>query len=371
MWFSTLALERSLGFVKLSIFLFFSFVMTFAQNPRPTPPVEADVERVVSEEIKINFSAFDSNGNFVSDVGLKDIVILENGRIHEPSSIKRIPASVLILLDVGSEISYAKRRSITLNTARALINSLREGDSIALMQYGEKAELLADWTTDRASVLSRLDERKLNLAKRSAFFKALIEAVKFLNEQGLSNRHLVIISDGVDSFDRSEEKKTALQTLFSSDINVHVVSYTAIQKKAIKEVSKNSPFRKPDLPPGAEPPLRGSTPTVSIATIDLDRAMARKRKEQIEKLQKSESLLTEITESTNGEIFLPDSEEEMIGKMVQLAENIDSQYTATYVPKKPLAESEEGEVRSVEVFSRRQGLIVRGKRKLVVVKRAF
>ncbi|MFN3329707.1 MAG: hypothetical protein ACK419_02145, partial [Pyrinomonadaceae bacterium] len=109
----------------------------------------------------------------------------------------------------------------------------------------------------------------------------------------------------------------------------------------------------------------------SIATIDLDRAMARKRKEQIEKLQKSESLLTEITESTNGEIFLPDSEEEMIGKMVQLAENIDSQYTATYVPKKPLAESEEGEVRSVEVFSRRQGLIVRGKRKLVVVKRAF
>jgi len=367
----SLRLKFAFGFLLLCLILG-SSAMVLCQNPQPTPPVKPDIERIVSEEIKVNFSAFDSNGKFVPDVGLKDIIILENGRIHGPSSIKRIPASVLILLDVGSEIPYAKRRSITLQTAKSLINSLQEEDSVALMQYGEQVELLSDWSTNKASILAHLDEKKLRLSRRSAFFKALGEAVRFLNDQRASNQHLVIISDGVDSFDKSDEKESALQTLFFSDINVHVVSYTAMQRKAMKEALKNSPFRKLELPPGAEPPfLCGSTPTVSVTTIDLDRTMARKRKEQMEKLQKSESLLMEISENTNGEMFLPDSEEEMFNKMVQLAENIDSQYTATYVPKKPLAESQEDEIRLIEVFSRRQGLVVQGKRKLVVLKRSF
>jgi hypothetical protein len=356
---------RFIRFLILEI-AFFS-VTVFSQNPQPTPPVESEIERITSEEIKINFSAFDSNGRFVADVKPEDIVIIDNGRIHQPSSIRRIPANVLILLDTGSEIAYAKRRSITVKTAASLVNSLQKEDSVALMQYGEKVTLLADWSTDKNLISTKLDERKLILSKRSAFFKALNEALKFLSDQKISNRHLVIISDGVDSFNDDKEKKLALENLLFSDVNVHVVSYTVMQKKALEYSSKNSPFKKPELPQGAEPPLRGSTPTVSVGTINLDRKMARKRKEQMEKLQSSETFLTEISESTNGEIFLPDSEEEMIDKMTQLAENIDSQYTATYIPKIPLSESEEKEqVRLIEVFSRRQGLIVQGKRKLVI-----
>jgi hypothetical protein len=88
-----LSLRLRFAFVFLSLFLVPSAVV-LCQNSQLTPPVKPDVERIVSGEIKT--SAFDSNGKFIPDVGLNDVIILENRRLHEPSSVERIPAGVLI-----------------------------------------------------------------------------------------------------------------------------------------------------------------------------------------------------------------------------------------------------------------------------------
>lgn len=343
-------------------------VSFYAISAQDTKPEAEKTERVVTEEVKINFSAFDASGRFVPDVGLNDFVVLENGRIHQPVSVRYLPASVLILLDVGSEIAYAKRRRTSVQAAKNLIKHLRAEDSVAVMQYAEKVSLVADWTKDKNALLEKLDERKLDLGKRSVFYLALIEAVKFL-EKAKDNRHLVVITDGIDGANDKETVVAAIRNLFASDVNVHVVSWTRLQKKAIEENMKVLPnTKKPELPPGAEPPIRGSTPTYSIKSINLDREMVRKRKQELQRLKKSEEFLTEISEDTNGEIFLPETEDEMIEKMAQLAINIDSQYVATYVPKRPLSELADGETFQIEVFSRRNGLIVQGKRKLVIRK---
>lgn len=359
------------GFLVLILILLFLFSLdlraqTAAPTPVPTPPEQ--VERVETEEIKLNISAFDTNGEFVKDVRVEDVVIVENGRLHQPTSVRRTAANVLILLDVGSEIAYAKRRKTTADTARSLVGALQGNDSVAVMQYGDKVEVLSDWTKDKSAVLQKLDEKKLGFGKRSAFIYALDQAVDFFRNAPVDNRHLVIISDGVDSFNDERARTSVLRNLLSSDVNVHVVSYTRLQQKAIEGAKKTSTGRrKQELPPGAEPPVRGTTPTFSIGSINLDREMMRKRKEQTAQLKKSEQLLTMIAEDTNGEIFLPESNEEMISKMTQLAKNIDSQYVITYTPKNPLNESPDGEVRLIEVNSKRTGLDIQGRRKLVVV----
>jgi Mg-chelatase subunit ChlD len=355
------------------LFLLFVFAPEFSaqtENPRspapsPTPP--GDVERVETEEIKLNISAFDASGEFVRDVGTDDLVIVESGRLHQPTSVRRTSANVLILLDVGSEIAYAKRAKTTIETARSLIGALQENDSVAVMQYGDKVEILFEWTKDKDAVLQSLDEKKLGFGKRSAFFYALDKAVNYFRNASADNRHLVIISDGVDSFNDKQAKDATLKNLLSSDVNIHVVSYTRLQQKAIEGTKKNSSQRrKQELPPGAEPPVRGTTPTFSIGSINLDREMVRKRKEQAAQLERSEQFLTSIAEDTNGEIFLPETTQEMIEKMTQLAKNIDSQYVVTYTPKKTLNEAPDGEVRLIEANSRRAGLAVQGRRKLVV-----
>ena len=336
-------------------------------QPTPTPPDQ--VERVDTEEIKLNISAFDVNGKFVSDLRVEDLVINEDGRLHQATSVRRTPANVLILLDVGNEIAYAKRRAATSAAASRLVSALQENDSIAVMQYGDKVEILSDWTKDRAAVLSALNDKKLGYGKRSAFNQALNAAVDFFRKSPLENRHLVLISDGVDSFNDLRSKNLAIKNLLSSDINVHVISYTKLQQNAITmpKTFGSGAMRPRPLPPGAEPPIKGTTPTYPVATISLDREMIRKRREQAAQLRISEQLLTTIAQDTNGEIFLPESVDEMVDKTEQLAKNIDSQYVVTYTPKRALNEAPDGEERLIEVSSRRAGIDLQGRRKLIVV----
>ena len=337
-------------------------------QPTPTPPEQ--IERVETEEIRLNISAFDANGRFISDLRIEDLVINEDGRLHQATSVRRTPANVLILLDVGNEIAYAKRRAATSAAASGLVNALGENDSLAVMQYGDKVEILSEWTKDKAAVLNVLNDKKLGYGKRSVFNQALATAVDFFRKTPLENRHLVLISDGVDTFDDLRAKNLAIKNLLSSDINVHVISYTKLQQNAItvpKTLTGGGSRPRTNLPPGAEPPIHGTTPTFPIATINLDREMIRKRQEQIARLKSSEQLLATIAEDTNGEIFLPETVEEMVDKTAQLAKNIDSQYVVTYTPKRALNQADDGEVRLIEVSSRRPGIDVQGRRKLVVI----
>src|SRR5690349_11148062 len=109
--------------------------------PKPTPtPNEEEAVRVLTEEVKLNVLAFDANGKFVPDLKDTDIVITENDILHQPSSVRRIPANVLIVMDTGGEMRQVKSLDQTRKTARAVVNALKPGDQIAVLQYSDKAE---------------------------------------------------------------------------------------------------------------------------------------------------------------------------------------------------------------------------------------
>jgi hypothetical protein len=349
-----------LGFIFLS----------FAQTPTPSE----QVEKIETEEIKVNISAFDERGNFAKSLSKEDVVIIENGRLHQANSLRRISANVLILLDVGNEISFAKNQKNTLKMAKSMIENLQEYDSVAIMQYADKVELISDWSKNRGESIQNLT-KKIGFGKRSVFNEALNQAIDFFQKSKTENRHLVLISDGIDSFNRKENKDLAYSKLFSSDINVHVLSYTKMQqnvltgKQNILIKGEAKPQRMPEeilitLPTDVKRTAR----MPRIGSINIDREMIKKQKEQVATIKKSESSLTEIADNTNGEIFLPETSEEMLEKTKDLAKIIDSQYVITYIPKISLSESTNGEIRLIEVSSKRAGVIVQARRKLIVKK---
>src|SRR3712207_2730239 len=99
----------------------------------------------------------------------------------------------------------------------------------------------------------------------------------------LENRHLILISDGVDSSNDKTARDTVTRKLLSSDVNVHVISYTQLQQNAIgttKTVTPSGTQSRTSLPPGAEAPHSKETQTFPLFTVNLDRAMIRKRKEE-------------------------------------------------------------------------------------------
>lgn len=356
-------------FLASFIFLLLFIAVGYSQNPtsQPTPP-ETDIN-VVTEEIKLSFSAVNYKGYRSLGLTKDDVVITENGRLHQAESVRQVPANVLFVLDVGNEISYAKRSRTTSETAWKLVKALSDNDSVAVMQYGDKVEMLSDWTKDKVKLKKVLRPTKLGYGKHSMFHLAMQKAIDFFDKTPLENRHLILITDGVDSLNNPEMKDSITRRLLSSDINVHVISYTILQKQSIQgKKVKSGGSRRSQLPPGAGLPEHLKVPSSGGVTINLDREMIRHRKKEIQKLENSEKFLTTLAKDTNGDIFLPETPDEMIENMARLASYIDSQYVLTYIPKNSLENAPDGEIRNIRVTSKKSGVYIQTKRKYVVRK---
>jgi hypothetical protein len=294
---------------------------------------------------------------------------MEDGRIHQASSIRRVPANVLIVMDTGGEMRAAKSFKQTRETVKKLINALQSQDSISVMQYNDRAEIIAEWT-DKENAIKSLS--RANFGKRSMFFRALETATKFLQKSALDNRHLVLISDGTDSFNNLTERDAAMKNLLTTDINVHVISYTQMELADIEPRTKGTtktapPKALPDEVTATMPPgIRDMNNAPRILTINTDREFLKKMRERKKSLQDGEKYLSSLARDTNGEFILPATNDEMFDKTALVASFIDSSYVVTYAPKRPLKESPAGEMRTIEVTSRRPNLQIESSRKLIV-----
>jgi len=326
---------------------------------------------VVTEEIKVNVSAFDRFGRFVPGVTKEDLIIIEDGRLHQPTSVRRIPANVLIMLDTGGELRQVKNISQTREVAKQLVRNLDPSNSIAVLEYHDKARILTDWTHNKLKVLADLDA-KLIFGRRSIFSDALNLATEYLRRSKAENRHLVLITDGTDSVWSDKKREAALRNLLGTNINVHVVSYTRLELDVVK--AKTRKIRK-KAPVSALPPevaetlpngVRELTTTPGSVTINTDKRFINTMQKRRAALEKSEKFLLKMTADTSGLFILPETKEEMTEKAELIANVIDSNYVVTYTPKRPLSDSPPGEVREIEVSSKKEGLQVLAKRRLVV-----
>ncbi len=354
------------------MFVFGASAAAFGQSGRvqatPTPTPPDDTVRIFTEEIKLNVLAFDEEGKFFNDVTANDLVISENNVLHQPASVRRLPANVLIVMDTGGEMRAVKSLDRTRKVASGVVAALRPGDSVAVMAYADKAEITGEWTTDKTEALAAI--KRANFGRRSVFVDALKLAADFLMRDPIENRHLVLITDGTDSLGRSSAKFDSLQRLMATDISVHVLSYTAMESDDIEPRTKAT---SNDLPIKAMPDEIAATLPNGVKdkgvkigpTINLDRTLIKRMKARKADLEASQEQLEQLAESTNGEFILPGTVDEMTEKAALVARMIDSSYVVTYTPKIPVIETRGIAERKIDVTSKRPGLIVQARRKLV------
>lgn len=356
----------------LSIIIAVFSIPAFAQSGRvqatPTPTPQDETLRISTEEIKLNVLAFDEDGKFFKDVTANDLVISENNVLHQPASVRRLPANVLIVMDTGGELRVVKSLDRTRKVAAGIVDALRPGDSVAVMAYSDKAEITGEWTTDKGEALAAI--KRANFGRRSVFVDALKLAADFLLRDPLENKHLVLITDGTDSLGRSSAKFDALQRLIATDISVHVLSYTAMESDDIeprtKATSNDPPIKAMPDEIAATLPNGVKDKGVKIGpTINLDRTLIKRMKARKADLEASQEQLERLAEDTNGEFILPGTVDEMTEKAALVARMIDAGYVVTYVPKIPVVETRGIAERKIDVTSKRPGLIVQARRKLV------
>ena len=370
-------------FVFVATCLFVLGAFCYAQNPVPTPPDQ--LEKVETEEIRINITAIDRDGKFIPDVRKEDLVISEDGRLHQANSLQALSASVLIAMDTGGEIRQKKNIATTRLVAESLVGSLHGGTKIALMPFHDKVEFLSDWSTDRNELLNIIGNRT-SFGRRSSFSGAAISAVDFFAKTPSENKHLVLITDALDTPEDKEARSQAVRKLWESGIIVHVISYTQIEYEAFKPLTKIWRDGEPNpkrMPEEVMESLVYAIPVRKILARDIlrqiyqprlfsiviDMPFIKNRREHLKSLATSQLQLSILASYTGGEFLLPESLTEMVDQAARVSHVINSQYVITYSPKRSLRDTAVDEIRQIDVSSRRPDLNVRASRRLVVFAR--
>ena len=346
-------------------------------SPSPTPrPEDQETVRVFTEEVRLTIAATDTYGHYDPSLTIDDVLVVENGEQQQIKSIQHLPTNVLLLLDVGNQLGL-KNTNLTREAAVAVIARLFAGTRFEVMQFAMKPEIVKPWTTDKSGI-ELLLKRKLLSGKSSRLTDALAAAADQFKETAPGTRHIVIISDGVDTPGGKVTMANALKQLNSIQASVHVLSYTAMERLELQ--SKTKPVSggdgvQRDGQPGGNPVANGDptlppgttrNPSFKIGSINMDVAMRRKRKEYERATRDSEKQLTTIAEESGGRIFLPVNSSELMAQADNVARDIGSQYVLTYRPTRPLSQAKAGEYRTVEVAPRRVGLYLRSRKGYVV-----
>ena len=351
-----------------------STAQTPTPSPTPTPEEEEGQKpvKVFTEEVRLPVVATDNQGNFDAALEIDEVLVLEDGKPQQVRSVRHIPANVLLLLDTGGGDlvgvgGMAKRTSLTRDVALRVLSLMRKGDSVALIQSGDRADVLQSWTDDRDQV-GRILKSKLFAAKRSRIFESMVKAAQLLSDRPEGSRHVVLITDGVQTPGGKIELTEAIKHLTAARATVHIISYTTL-------VRQKDPNKEPDVTvgqrPNSENPVVAHDPTLPPGstrspsfgvTIRFDPAMKRRRKAYESESVNSEKWLKDLAAETGGSIFLPVAPEEMLAKAENVAREIGAEFVVTYRPTRPLAEAKPGEYRRIEVASRRVGLYLRSRR---------
>jgi VWFA-related protein len=349
-------------------------------HPKPTPtPQEEEAESIYTEEVRIPVFAFDESGRFDPRLEVDDVLVVEDGVPQQVKSVRRTPASVLLVLATGWDLDPALRATTTRDIALGVLKDLREGDRVAALQYSERASVVEGWTNDRVAAARAL-KSKLSSGSGSNLSRAIKRAVEMLQTQPVGNRHLVLITDGIDTAS-SNEYQDAVKKLIAAQATLHVLSYTAVVRAQSKQPWWKTPPEKPGMtqttadeatigidptrPPGARSST-GINPHDVNSGITFDPSLRRRRKEAEREMKRGETRLKSLADETGGRILTPDSTDGLIAEGEGVAREIDSQYVVTYRPKRPLRNASPTEYRKIYVGARRVGLSLRARRGYVV-----
>ena len=371
-------------FALISLLLVFRFHGN-AQVPTPTPvPTEQPI-KVTTEEVKLNVAAQSAGGRFITDLKPDDLLIVEEGTPQTITSLRQVPANVVILLDTGGGLSFVKSLALTRLTAKILVNGFQADDKVAVIQYYDKVERISDWTNDHAALFASLD-KKLYSGNRSRFTDALNASVDLFVSQPIENRHLVIISDGLDSVADDAALSNAYQNVLAANITTHVISYTQLEQQAGKKASQRITLGKGDTKPRVpkeiydswvnslpirerqKANLEAMNEAQRIISVNLDNEQIRLIRQRREAWLKSEDQMRALADDTGGMFHAPEGIETMWSFALEIANTIDSQYVVTYTPTKPFSTSPSGESRKVIVSTHRDGVHIRARQKLVLTR---
>ena len=183
--------------ILLFLFLILSFLSVSAQQ-------DDDVIKVDSSVVRLNVGVVDGKGRPITRLNKENFTIYEDGVKQnilqfEPTVA---PFSVVMLLDMsGSTLGF---RETIRQSASRFIDALAPEDRVAVVEFYDKINLRNDFTTDRRIIANSISVA--NGRGKTQLYKAIDFAVDKLAREGKRRKAIIVLTDGVDSTVRDEDR---------------------------------------------------------------------------------------------------------------------------------------------------------------------
>ena len=307
---------------------------------QPKPPQHRDDKepiRLRVEEVLLPVSVHSDLGRLPPNLQRTDFILTEDGKRQVINSVMHTPANVLFILDAGGD-STLKNLNLNRDLALRMVDTLGEQDKAAVITYADKTNLLSQWTGDK-DALRRALEWKFKPGLRSDFYRALLYAAEEVLPKVSGRRSVVIMTDGVDSFDELDFEKV-LNALHRARATVYVVSQNGMLLGEIKPRAFNA-----------------------LSWYEMLDPQARKRIEKLrvyyKQLEAAEITLKGLAEETGGAIWIPGTREEFGRLSPQITTEISAEYLFAYSTER---QPDDTRFHAISVYATIPGLQVRSRR---------
>jgi VWFA-related protein len=307
------------------------------QPKAPQQREDKDAIRLRVEEVLLPVSVHSDLGRLPPNLQRTDFILTEDGKRQVINSVMHTPANILFVLDAGGD-STLKNLSINRDLALKVVDSMGEQDKAAVITYADKTSLLSQWTGDKETLRHTL-EWKFRPGLKSDFYRSLIYAAHEVLPKINGRRSVVIVTDGVDSFDELDFEKV-LNALHRARATVYVVSQNVMLQREIKPRAFNA-----------------------LSSFEMLDPQARKRIEKLRnyyrQLEAAEITLKGLAEETGGAIWIPNSREEFGRLSPQIITEIGAEYLFAYSTER---QPDDTRFHSISVYATVPGLQIRSRR---------
>ncbi|HKS10353.1 MAG TPA: VWA domain-containing protein [Pyrinomonadaceae bacterium] len=207
-------------FPFLLALLFITALTTFAQDD--------DVIRTTTDNVVLNITVTDKNGQYVKGLKASDFKVYEDGVEVKPEavasfSLQESPYAAVVLLD--SSGSMEARFTLARSAAIRFLDGLREEDVAAVYRFDSKVERVQEFSTGRDLAPMAYAIRAKGMTSLN---DAIVEAARTLADRTEHRKAIVILSDGMDTFSKASSDK-AVESALAIGASIFAVDMSDLQ----------------------------------------------------------------------------------------------------------------------------------------------
>ncbi|MDQ4120552.1 MAG: VWA domain-containing protein [Acidobacteriota bacterium] len=213
---TSLSSETSLLIFLIAIFTLATFDIGFAQKAGQTTTTNQDVTLYVTVNTE--------NRDFVTGLNAGNFKVYDEKKLNTITDFRQEdePASVGILVDTSKSMTQTGFDKTAYQLAQTglarFIELSNPANEYFLTVFGEKQELLLDFSQDNKSVLQAIEKiSAIKTSGRSLVHDAVITALEKLSKSKYTKRVLIVVSDGMDNTS-VQKPKIIKETLRKSNV---------------------------------------------------------------------------------------------------------------------------------------------------------